>query len=510
MKPIKTTGTTCDAFSARFESRHVFVKKLKEQHSSNSRYSIAFKKEYELGITLSHPSIPVYLKCSRDTLIIDFIDGKTLHQLIREDDPRLYIDRNIKKWVEQLLEVMDYLHARNVIHCDIKTDNIMITNETRNLMLIDFDKAYTASHDLTPGTPLNYGSDNEKLSKRQLDIRGVRNIIEKLQQYVDSPALKEKMEQVAAAACAPEVTIPELLETWGHSVSVQSADKTNSKKTYTGWWFGAAICIAILVIVWSYLPKRFSEVIQQKDDSILENPATTVPGEEPKEIIISNIEERKTEHTSGLPNWNTLLTTDVISMNKLLDEVAYKIQTDNIRPDSVSRIVLLITNEMNSFNNAVVKKYSSKFPDLGESKIMMGIYESEPVKAMAKRRDNIYQQLIAIQKQQSSTLKTEPTAGINDFSQSGFEKELEGDLAYYMNVLTQIDEVLNTTDVYPFDPINTKLKIQNMQIDFDNKILIKYPEKFPSLTSQECHDRAYRTPVVKRMVKLRDSIISRL
>lgn len=232
-KPIKTTGTTCDAFSARYESRHVFVKRLKPRHASNSRYRWAFQKEYELGISLRHPSILQYIKFTGDTLITEFVDGKTLHKMIQDSDPRLHSNRNIEKWVGHLLDVMDYLHARNVIHCDIKTDNIMITNETRNLMLIDFDKAFSASQDLTPGTPLNYGTEEENLTKRQMDIRGIRNIIEKLSKYVDSGSLKESLGKVISAAGSPEMTMPELLEIWKQPIPNQSEEKTNSKSNYT-------------------------------------------------------------------------------------------------------------------------------------------------------------------------------------------------------------------------------------------------------------------------------------
>ncbi|MCH5228445.1 MAG: protein kinase [Muribaculaceae bacterium] len=502
-KPIKTTGTTCDAFSARFESRRVFVKQLKPEYAFNSRYRQAFQKEYELGVSIRHPSIPQYIKFTDDTLITEFVDGKTLHQMIQDSDPRLHSNRNIEKWVRQLLDVMDYLHARNVIHCDIKTDNIMITNDTRNLMLIDFDKAFTASQDLTSGTPLNFGSEEENLTKRQMDIRCVRNIIEKLLQYVDTESLKERMVKVVAMAGSPEVTIPELLEVWK-----QSEEKVNSKRINAGWWIGGIIFIALFVIIWSYLPKESSEVIQPQDIPNVENPEMNISDETKEETKISTIEKIFKEEEKEIPeypDWNSLLITDVVSMNKLLDKISNEIQTGRIRPDSVANIVLLINDETNSLHEKVMNKYSSKFPELSQLKLIEGIYESDPVKLLVKRRDEILQRLIEVQQNE-----TDEEISVSKEMTQKLESQLEKDLAEYIDFLLVLKESLDSTGTTPYGRQNSHMKITNFEIDFDHKILIDYPKIFPSLSNIEIHDMAVKTPVVEKMVKLRDTVIELL
>ena len=391
-KPIKSTGTTCDAFSARYESRHVFVKRLKPEHASNSRYRLASQKEYELGVSLRHPSIPQYIKFTGDTLITEFVDGKTLHQIIQDDDPRLHSDRNIEKWVSQLLDVMDYLHARNVIHCDIKTDNIMITNDTRNLMLIDFDKAFTASQDLTPGTPLNYGKEDENITKRQMDIRGVRDIIEKLRKYVGSDSLRGKMEKVVLVACSPDVTMPELLEDWKTTASPHDK-RLNKNVKNISLSLGAVILIALLVIVWSYLPKESPEVIQPEALREIENHEITIP----KEKEVPNIEDKKEKIKPESPDWESLLASDVEPMNRLFDKISFEIQTQNISRDNVPDIVLQISDEWNTFNKEVVDKYSSQFQAFGRDKILLEIYDTDIVNSLVTKRDKILERLIEIQ-----------------------------------------------------------------------------------------------------------------
>lgn len=399
-KQIMSTGTTCEAFSGRYGTLHVFVKRLKPEHVANPRYRMAFRKEYELGVTLRHNSIPIYLKCTCDTLIMDFVDGKTLYQMEQEDDLWLRSDRNIEKWVDQLLDVMDYLHRKNVIHCDLKEDNIMITNETRNLMLIDFDKAFTAGQDLTPGTPLNYGTKDENLSKRQMDIRGVRNIIEKLTQYVDSNSLKERLERVAKSADLPEVTIPELLEIWKQPVKDKNDGKKNSHNILIKWGIGMVILISLIVIIWSYLPKE-QEIIAQTEEKTEEvNPVVEIPNVEVLEAQILKPEKvnppisSKESKKLTTPDWNSLLLDDVAKINKLLEDISTEISGGKIESDKIPGIVMQINDEMYNFNSEVGDKYSQLYPDLSRDQIIMAVYESQPVKNMVKRRDNILQQLL--------------------------------------------------------------------------------------------------------------------
>lgn len=302
--------------------------------------------------------------------------------------------------VGQLLNVMDYLHRKNILHCDIKTDNIMITNETRNMMLIDFDKAFTASQDLTPGTPLNFGSEDENLTKRQMDIRGVRNIIEKLLQYVDSDILKEKMERVIAKAGSQDVTIPELFEIWKQPILKQNEEKENLKRNSFGRWIGGLILIAMFVIIWLYLPKKGPEVNQPENSIDTEINVITVPGEE-KEIYNiedrKNKEDRKEEKKPATPDWESLLANDVGPMNRLLDTISAEVEAKNINPDSVFYIVLKISDEMNTFNKEVVDKYSSQFPSMSRDKILFAIYDTDIVKSMSLKRDKILECLIEIQ-----------------------------------------------------------------------------------------------------------------
>ncbi len=91
--------------------RWVAVKKCK-----NPQDLAAFHKEAKLMAALKHPALAQIHELRNDELVMEFIEGKTLRETTI-DSHRL---------LEQLLEVLEYLHGQNVILKDLKPENIMI------------------------------------------------------------------------------------------------------------------------------------------------------------------------------------------------------------------------------------------------------------------------------------------------------------------------------------------------------------------------------------------------
>lgn len=173
-------GSTCDVFRTRWQRRDVFVKRLKDEFRHKPIYLDALDKEFDVGASLQHPSLPEYREFHREYIVIDYIDGITLAEMIRLNDPWLRNENNILKILNQLIDVVDYLHRRNVVHCDIKPDNLIITNNGRNLVLIDFDKSYTDALSDTSGHPAKYGLTENEKGRTILDFRGIGMVVERL------------------------------------------------------------------------------------------------------------------------------------------------------------------------------------------------------------------------------------------------------------------------------------------------------------------------------------------
>lgn len=178
-KQLDAGGSTCDVYECIVQRRRVFVKRLKAEYRDNPLYRSAFNKEYDLGVSLSHPSLPRYVGFGCDYIVMDYIEGDTLADLIKRADRRLKDKRFARKLLCELTDVVEYLHHRNIIHCDIKPDNIIVSPYAdRPVTLIDFDKAYSPWLDSTNGNPAKYGCDG--CADGIIDYKGLGLIAERL------------------------------------------------------------------------------------------------------------------------------------------------------------------------------------------------------------------------------------------------------------------------------------------------------------------------------------------
>ena len=193
-KPLDRSGSTCDAYECTVQRRRVFVKRLKAGYRDNPLYRAAFDKEYDLGVSLSHPSLPRYVGFGGDYIVMDFIEGDTLADLITRGDSRLRNRKFVRRLLLELLDVVEYLHRRNIVHCDIKADNVIISPyDDRPATLIDLDKAYTSWLGTTHGDARKYGCDG--CADGAIDFRGIGLIAERL-----------RMRRVAKVCAAADVT----------------------------------------------------------------------------------------------------------------------------------------------------------------------------------------------------------------------------------------------------------------------------------------------------------------
>ena len=173
---LPDAGSICDVYRTKWQRREVFVKRLKEEFRNHPLYLDALDKEYEIGVSLKHPSLPDYREFHRDYIIMDYIDGTTLAEMIKSNDSWLTNESNIVRMFRELVKVTDYLHRHNVTHCDIKPDNIMITSNNHNAILIDLDKCYTDFLNDTSGDPSKYGLSLKDEGKIIIDFRGIARV----------------------------------------------------------------------------------------------------------------------------------------------------------------------------------------------------------------------------------------------------------------------------------------------------------------------------------------------
>ena len=125
----------------------VIKQSLPDQLTQREQAERLFEQEAQRLAELGeHPQIPQLLAhCQQGNyqyLVQEWIAGQTLAQRLR--DRGTFAIHDIEQILQSLLPVLEFIHAREVIHRDIKPDNI-ICRPDGTLVLVDFGAAKHAS-----------------------------------------------------------------------------------------------------------------------------------------------------------------------------------------------------------------------------------------------------------------------------------------------------------------------------------------------------------------------------
>ena len=139
-------GAVYKAMDTSFGNRLVAIKEMSQSTLNAQEFAAAteaFHHEALLLANLTHPNLPriyeQFTENGRSYLVMDFIEGETLEQLIKKlPDHCMPADR-VLSLALQLCAVLEYLHTRQppIIFRDLKPANVMMT-PTGHVFLIDF------------------------------------------------------------------------------------------------------------------------------------------------------------------------------------------------------------------------------------------------------------------------------------------------------------------------------------------------------------------------------------
>lgn len=119
--------------------RVVALKVMSEQLAEDAEQLARFEREAQLLSKFEHPSLVPLIAVSRHEgvpfIVLKYLEGKTLGQLLKERTR--FAVRQLLPLLQQLCSAVDYLHARGVVHRDLKPRNIVV-DERDHLTLLDF------------------------------------------------------------------------------------------------------------------------------------------------------------------------------------------------------------------------------------------------------------------------------------------------------------------------------------------------------------------------------------
>ena len=178
-------GATSDTYSVKLYGKLHFLKRLKAEHVNDVRYQEALQKEFETGYRLEHQGLPRYIAKTDDGIMMEYVDGETLTERIT-CNPSYFNQKNTKKFILQLLDVVQYLHAHQVLHLDLKPDNILLTRIDNDVKLIDLGCCYTDTFTDTQGHTKGYAAPEQlrgEVTDERTDIYAIGKIIESLPEH---------------------------------------------------------------------------------------------------------------------------------------------------------------------------------------------------------------------------------------------------------------------------------------------------------------------------------------
>jgi serine/threonine protein kinase len=116
---------------------------LKQMTVAGSHFVTAFEREARLLARLRHPSLPKVMDHFPDPaghfLIMEFIPGTDLLEVLHQRSQPFPV-AEVLPWAEHILAALEYLHRQQIIHRDIKPQNMKLT-ATEEIVLLDFGLA---------------------------------------------------------------------------------------------------------------------------------------------------------------------------------------------------------------------------------------------------------------------------------------------------------------------------------------------------------------------------------
>ena len=135
--------------------KSVAVKVLKAEYARDGEFVRRFRSEAQAVLNLSHENIVRSIDVGQwqdvNFIVLEYVPGKTLKETIREEAP--FDNRRIISIGAQLCEGLEHAHSRNVVHRDVKPQNIILTDRGR-AKIADFGIAR-----FTDASTLTYAGD---------------------------------------------------------------------------------------------------------------------------------------------------------------------------------------------------------------------------------------------------------------------------------------------------------------------------------------------------------------
>lgn len=191
-EPLPVSGFICEAYRVKIYGKLHFLKKLKKEHEDNILFREALRKEFEIGFRLEHPNIVRYVSFHDDEILMEYVDGEDLLAFLKNHPAYFEDAEHFDKFVGQLLSALQYLHDNQVLHLDLKPENIMLTRIGCDVKVVDLGCCYSDTFVDSTGYTTQYAAP-EQLAGRKVDVRTDIYAVGKILELLPHPPVYNKV-----------------------------------------------------------------------------------------------------------------------------------------------------------------------------------------------------------------------------------------------------------------------------------------------------------------------------
>lgn len=182
-----------ELYKAKRYGKWYVLKRLTDKEKDNPRYQSLLEKEFDIAIQLSHQNvvqtvtfedIPQLGLC----IVQEFIDGVTWNDFFSKNN---ISKKETFRILGELCDALTYIHNKQIVHRDIKPNNILITRDGHHVKLIDFGLADKDDFDILkePAGTTAFASP-EQQKRNKIDNRSDIYALGKIIQDVSYQSLK--------------------------------------------------------------------------------------------------------------------------------------------------------------------------------------------------------------------------------------------------------------------------------------------------------------------------------
>lgn len=355
-------SASCIVYRMRIDGLRVAVKRLKPEFRTNPIYVAAFRKEYMIGRQLKHDSLPVYRDFRADLeevyIVMEYVDGVSLDKFVLSELGKEYFisEDNVQRFLMELVGVVAYLHRSDVIHCDLKPANIILRNSNRGVMLIDLDKAYSDTLDLSHGgtknisEPLSFG-EKPTVWKDYLAIGRIINCISG-----NVPRFPLSKFRKFRDFCFED------------GINVDRLQKKIKPSSGIRWWLIAIISVLLLVgLIIAILNRSSENVALESSESAKDTVIVQLP-------ITAENQHEVSDNKSSIPIID--LDNRMTAFIQKIDSVTSLLEVGKLSDSEIRSLTLGLTEEYASEYGKILAGYKKGNPALSGLDIELALAKS--------------------------------------------------------------------------------------------------------------------------------------